>query len=282
MKKLNYGTVTEIPVDAITLSEFNPRKFVDGASLAELGRSLSDKGTIHPVIVVQKPDGGYELFIGGRRLRAAAQLKMGKIPAFVVTGVEDQEKLLMALTENLHREDLTPFEEAWAFLKLINDFKMGMKEIAERIDRDEQYIRRRVQLLSLPEPVQELLAKRRLSMAHVDALVGLDSPKDQLQFARAAVADKLSGDELTVLVGQELGHNSKRGKGGRQSHWGTELGGKRLALKILKMVGWLKVMAPSVSTMSAPEQDQVFAALDKLVTAAGSFVSGAQKEKARR
>lgn len=284
MKKVNYGVVTEIPVEAITLSEFNPRKFFDGASLTELGHSLSDKGTIHPVIVEATADGKYELFIGGRRLRAAVQLKLEKVPAFVVSGVEDHEKLLMALTENLHREDLTPFEEAWAFLKLINEFKMSMKDLAGEIDREEQYVRRRIQLLSLPEPVQELLAKRSLSMTHVDALMKLDSPKDQIQFAEAATADKLSGSDLAVLVEKELGLNGKRGSRPKhhRSRWGAELGGKRLALKILKMVGWLKVMAPGVSTMSKPEQEQVFQALDKLVAAAGDFVSRAQKKKTRR
>ncbi len=298
MKKLNYGIVTEIPVDAITLSAFNPRKFVDEVSLGELGRSLSDRGTLYPVIVQAKPGGGYELFIGGRRLRAATQLQLEKIPAFVVSGVDDREKLLSALTENLHREDLTPFEEAWAFLKLINDFKMSMQDIAKEIDREEPYVRKRLQMLSLPEQVQELLAKRRLSMSHIDALIGLKLPDHQVQFAEAAVKDSLSGDELTVLVQEEFSGNGSERHGGRppQRRWRGEFNGSRLTLKILKMVGFLKVVAPGAASMAPLEQSQIRAALEKLIAAADEFNariggvkhqaepqrSGRQKKKRRR
>lgn len=121
----------------------------------------------------------------------------------VVSDIGTREKFEMALTENLQREDLTPFEEAWAFTKLMKECGVSVETTAKRIGRSSQYITRRLQLLSLPADVQELLARRKLRMAHISVLTGLVDEKEQRRFANAVVEHQLSEQDLRTLIAEE-------------------------------------------------------------------------------
>lgn len=276
MKRLNGATI-EVPVDEITVSSLNPRQFMEESALAELGISLKANGVIQPVILEPKPGGGYNLLIGKRRLTSTIKSGLPTVTAIIVSGMGDHEKLLMILTEQLHREDLTDFEYAWSFFKLVNDFKMSAEEIADRIGRSPQFVRRRIQLLSLPKPVQDLLATQRLGMTHVETLVSLATPEEQVQFAAAAVSESLTGDDLAMLVRQQLGRVP--GSEQVQAAQNRKLTGKRISLRLMRVAGWLNVMSATVAAMPQEERDKVLKALDKLVEAATKFLTPQQGRK---
>lgn len=233
------------------------RKTYDELPIFELGKSISEVGMIYPLMVQEIGPNRYELIIGSRRLRAAKNLKLARIPAVIIEGIDDRSKLELMLTENLHRQDLTPFEEAWAILRLINEHKMTLQAVAKRIGRSESTVRNRIQLLSLDKEVQELVSQRKLSVTQIDTLARLASPEDQVQFARAAAINALSPNELTRLVREELAQKKAR-KGieenGKQKHKLVVHSATRIRLKITLFTEWLKEMSPSLSRLLKNER----------------------------
>ena len=263
MTKPSDTEVIEIPVGSIEEGPNNLRRFYDQAALHQLGGSLNELGPLSPVIVQPKPHGKYELLIGSRRWRAAKQAKQKTILAFVRTGVDGRLGLLMALTENLQRKDLTPFEEAWGFLKLSKEYQMSQYEIAQRLSCPESYVRGRLQLLSLPEPVQKLVSEHQLNLAMVDTLARIGSPEDQVQFARTAVAHGLSPDELNTLIRQELGTKAEA----RKRRGTRPLTAKRVCLKIDGFGEWIESAAEEAQKMDRKGKAYVVASLRKLSSA---------------
>ena len=192
-----------VPTKEVVEGIAHIRKFYEDVSLLELAQSIDEVGALYPILVEQKSDHRFELIIGSRRLRAARMRGASHISAMVVSDIGTREKFEMALTENLQREDLTPFEEAWAFTKLMKECGVSVETTAKRIGRSTQYITRRLQLLSLPSDVQELLARRKLRMAHISVLTGLVDVKEQRRFANAVVEHQLSEQDLRTLIAEE-------------------------------------------------------------------------------
>lgn len=268
MKKLTFGATIEIPVDAVDVTELNIRRFYAEETIVGLGKSISEEGQIYPIIV--RPGavpGRYDLVFGSRRLRAAQAFKLEKIEARVAD-VDDRNAILLALTENLHREDLNAFEEAWAFLKLVNDHKMKLGEIAGRIKRDEPYVRRRIQLLSLPEEVQEFVSHRQLNLAHIDVLARLGTPEDQVQFARSAVRHSLSMDELGTMIRSAF----ERQRAQRRPKTTKALNGEKVRLRIKGFTDWLENVIPDVLIMGGREIANVKEVIRELEVTAGRAI----------
>lgn len=258
MKKLNYGLIVQVPTKAVREGEYAIRKYYNPVTLDELGASISEMGTIYPIVVKDHKGGKYELIIGSRRLRAAQKLRLEKIPALVTSDVDGRQMLELALSENLHREDLTPFEEAWAIMKLINDFGMSLQRVAKSIGRSEGFVRQRIQLLSMPKDVQALVSKGQLSMGHVDVLVGLPSATEQQEFATTAVKDGLSYSDLATLVQKELQARKAVVRGRRPRRRGPqELTGRKVSLRIIRFTGWLKTVMPEVLRMRGGALEEV-------------------------
>jgi ParB family chromosome partitioning protein len=177
-------TLAEIAVADIRPNPHQPRVHFDEESLAELAASIAQLGVLQPILV-RPVDDGYQLIAGERRWRAAQRAGLASVPA-IVRGSDDVSSVEQALVENLHRDDLTPLEEAAAFQQLIEDFELTHDEIARRVGKSRSAITNTLRLLGLPPAVQHLLADGRLSAGHARALLGTPDRALQERLARQA------------------------------------------------------------------------------------------------
>ena len=182
----------ELPVGSIVPNPHQPRVHFDEESLAELAASVREIGVLQPVLVRKAAEEGtYELIAGERRWRAARRAGLAVIPAIVHT-TDDIGSVERALVENLHRQDLTPLEEASAYQQLIEDFALTHEQVASRVGKSRSAITNTLRLLSLPAAIQALLANGRLSAGHAKALLGTPDRAFQEQLARRAAAESWS------------------------------------------------------------------------------------------
>lgn len=179
--KTNSGSqkVTEIAVDSIALNPHQPRQKFDEGSLAELARSVKEHGVIQPIIV--RPAGNaFELVAGERRLRAARLAGLAKIPA-IVRDVGPQEMAVLALIENLQREDLNVIEEARSYRRLLDEFKFTQSEVGRLVGKGQSTISNKLRLLRLPERVQARVLGEGVSERHARALLELPDEASQMK-----------------------------------------------------------------------------------------------------
>jgi ParB family chromosome partitioning protein len=181
----------EIPVGNIVPNPHQPRVHFDEETLAELAASIREIGVLQPVLVRAVGENSYELIAGERRWRAARRAGLAVIPSIVRT-IDDLGSVERALVENLHRQDLTPLEEAAAYQQLIEDFSLTHEQVASRVGKSRSAITNTLRLMSLPAGIQALLADGRLSAGHAKALLGTPDRAFQEQLARRAVAESWS------------------------------------------------------------------------------------------
>jgi ParB family chromosome partitioning protein len=188
----------EIDTDLLRPNQFQPRTHVDDERIEELSRSIRSHGIIQP-IVVRKVEQGYEIIAGERRWRAAQRAGLLKVPV-VVRDIPENKLLAVALIENIQREDLNPIEEAIAYRRLSDEFRLTQEQIADAVGKDRSSIANYVRLLRLPQEVRANLASNTLSMGHARALLALTDENAQLRLARDVVARSLSVRETEALV----------------------------------------------------------------------------------
>ena len=190
---------------------YQPRTRMDEGSLFELAESVKSQGVMQPVLVrpVAARDGlpMYEIIAGERRTRAARIAGLDEVPV-LVRDVPDQAAAAMALIENIQREDLNPLEEAQGVQRLISEFGLTHEEAAQAIGRSRSATTNLLRLISLAEPVQQMLMAGDLDMGHARALVTLDKAH-QITCAHQIAARKLSVRDAEKLV--------SRGETGRQA-----------------------------------------------------------------
>ncbi|MEO5974580.1 MAG: ParB/RepB/Spo0J family partition protein [Ilumatobacteraceae bacterium] len=178
----------DIEVSAIDPNPHQPRIHFDEDTLSELSASIRAIGLLQPILVRPGKGGRYELIAGERRWRAATRAGLTVIPAIIRIS-DDVSSVEQALVENLHRQDLTPLEEAAAYKQLLDDFGMTHEDIAKKVGRSRSAITNSVRLLALPAAIQQLLANGRLSSGHAKALLGTPDRAFQEQLARRAADD---------------------------------------------------------------------------------------------
>jgi len=171
----------------------------DEESLAELAASIREIGVLQPVLVRPIGDSAYELVAGERRWRAARRAGLAVIPA-IVRNTDDLGLVERALVENLHRQDLTPLEEAAAYQQLIEDFGLTHEQVANRVGKSRSAVTNTLRLMSLPAAIQHLLADGRLSAGHARALLGTPDRALQEELARQAAAEHWSVRMLEEVV----------------------------------------------------------------------------------
>ena len=200
------AVLLEIPVTAVTANPHQPRRHFDEESLTELASSIAEMGVLQPILVRPASDGTYELIAGERRWRAAQRAGLPTIPA-VVRPTDDAGSVEQALVENLHRQDLTPLEEAAAYQQLLEDFELTHDQIATRVGKSRSAVTNSIRLLGLPPAVQHLLADGQLSAGHARALLGTPDRTRQEQLAREAVAGgwtvRMVEEAVRVETGRE-------------------------------------------------------------------------------
>ncbi|PLK25320.1 chromosome partitioning protein ParB [Porphyrobacter sp. TH134] len=186
-----------VAIAAIKPLPGNPRKHFDEAALEELAASIAARGVIQPIIVRPHPEGqGYQLVAGERRWRAAQKARLHEIPA-LVRNLSEREVMALALIENLQREDLSPVEEARAYHRLSEQEGMIQVDIAKMVEKSRSHVANMMRLMTLPEPVLDLIDQGKLSMGHARALIGRD---DVVHLAEIAVAEGLSVRDVETLT----------------------------------------------------------------------------------
>lgn len=225
--------VQRIRIENIVPNRYQPRHiFLDG-ELAELAASIKESGVLQPIMVRRKGDGMYELIAGERRWRASKEAGLETIPV-VVRNCSDQESLLLALVENLQREDLNPMETARAYSRMMNEFGLTQDAIAVKVGRDRSSVANFVRLTHLHPELQELVEGGILTTGHAKALLGLQSADDQLKIGKMVAAGTLSVRETEKLVELTDVTKKRQPKSPRNSSWAeleTRLQ-KRLGTKV--------------------------------------------------
>jgi ParB family chromosome partitioning protein len=191
--------LAEIPVEAIVANPRQPREAFDEEAMIELVDSIRAVGLLQPIVVRAAASDRYELVMGERRWRAAAQAGLAAIPA-IVRDTRDDAMLRDALLENLHRSDLNPLEEAAAYQQLLDDFGCTQDELAARIRRSRPQISNTLRLLKLPPTVQRRIAAGVLTAGHARALLGLTDAAAQERLAARIVAEGLSVRSVEEIV----------------------------------------------------------------------------------
>lgn len=180
----------EIPIDSIERNPYQPRSDFDPETLKELVESIRTSGVLQPLLVRRKQK-GYELIAGERRLLAATEAGLKKIPARIMD-ISDEEALELALVENLQREDLNPIEEAKGYKSLMDRFDLNQQEVAERVGKARASVANALRLLQLEESVRNLLAEGKLNSGHAKVLAGFEIGEEQRLLAKEAVKKGLS------------------------------------------------------------------------------------------
>lgn len=192
-----------LPVERIHANPGQPRRHFDDKGLAELTASISESGLIQP-LVVRERQGRYELIAGERRLRACKQAGVAEVPV-VIKDVTDTEAYVLALIENIQREDLNPVEEALAFQKLLEDTGSSQAELARRVGKSRSALANSVRLLDLPQAVLDHLAVGDLSAGHARALVPLNEEEAR------TLAEKVIEGGWSVRETEEAARRIKEG-----------------------------------------------------------------------
>jgi ParB family transcriptional regulator, chromosome partitioning protein len=183
--------LAQIPVGAIRANQRQPRRKFDPDGLAGLTESVRAQGVVQPVVVRPLAGRGYELIAGERRWRAAKAAGLATVPA-LVRETDDRDSLLLALVENVAREDLSPVEEARACATLIDEFGLSLGEVAERVGRSKPAVSNRVRLLELPDDVLGLVERGTITEGHARAVLAVPNNEGRRALARTIVRRGLS------------------------------------------------------------------------------------------
>lgn len=208
--------IRELDVGRIRPNPFQPRRQFQDDSLDELEASIRENGLLQPLVV--RPSGpDFELVAGERRWRVLTRLGWEKVPT-VVRPVSDEQMLVMALVENLQREDLGPLEEAVGYQQLIDGFGLTQKSVARRVGRDRSTVANALRLLTLPPEVRDLVSQGALTAGHARAVLSVDGETEQIALAREVVSRGLSVREAEALARR----GRKPEKRGEKRGWHSE------------------------------------------------------------
>lgn len=190
--------VSSIPISKIKTNPYQPRKFFSENAIKELARSIREVGLLQP-ITLRSTASGYELVAGERRLRACKMLGMKEISAIVVPNMRECEAALLAMIENLQREDLHFLEEAEGYQSLMRQHGLTQEELGRRLSKSQSCIANKVRLLRLPRSIKEKIISYQLTERHARALMRL--PDESLQ---NKIADRAGREGLSVMATENL------------------------------------------------------------------------------
>ncbi len=194
-----------LPLDDILTNPDQPRKVFSEESLQELAESIISKGVIQPIIVEQR-DNRYIIIAGERRYRASKMAGQTSIPA-IIRDFSEEEKLEIALIENIQREDLSPIEEAMAYRHIMDAMGFNQQEVADKVGKKRSTVANSLRLLNLPEDIQESVAKGIISSGHARAILACVNPADQ-----KILHSRIKNDGLTVREAERMVDDLNKGK----------------------------------------------------------------------
>ena len=190
--------VSYVPMDKIAANPSQPRKYFKDEALEELSNSIKEYGVLQPIIL--RDDGkSYTIIAGERRYKAAKLAGLEKIPAIIRT-MDSCEVALIALVENIQREDLNFLEEARAYKRLMDDFGLTQIEIAEKMNKKQSTISNKIRLLSLPDEIQSSILENKLTERHARALLKLGDEEDRKQVIKRVIQNNLNVKQTEKLI----------------------------------------------------------------------------------
>jgi ParB family chromosome partitioning protein len=197
------GLIIEMDVESLIPNLFQPRKNFDREKMEELKGSIKKHGMIQP-IVVRKLANGYEIVAGERRLKAAKEIGLKKIPA-IVKNINNEKSLEIALVENIQREDLNPVEQANAFKRLVDEFNLTQQELAEATGKSRALVANTIRLLKLNSEIQKNISEGKISFGHAKLLLSIEDEEVQ-----KAVCDRIIVNDLSVRDTERLIKNIEK------------------------------------------------------------------------
>ena len=207
------ASTAEVPISSLAPNPSQPRHTFSAASLAELADSIRKRGVLQPVLVEASGEGRYFIVAGERRVRAAKLAGLDRVPV-IVRSFSPEERLEIALIENLQREDLTPIEEATAYRQLMEARGLTQEQVASKVGKDRTTVTNSLRLLKLPEKVQAAVERGELSAGHARALLAVTNPADmEVLFQRILKKD------LSVRAAEQAAqalNQGRRGSSGRK------------------------------------------------------------------
>jgi ParB family chromosome partitioning protein len=183
--------LAHLPVNQIHANPRQPRKRFDHESVSGLAESIRAQGLVQPVVVRPRLEGGYELIAGERRWRAAREAGVETVPA-VVRDADDRDSLLLALVENVARENLSSVEEARAYAVLIDEFGLSLGEVADRVGRSKPTVSNRIRLLELSDEILAMIGRNELTEGHARAVLAIPDDAERRKLAKRIVAEGMS------------------------------------------------------------------------------------------
>ena len=198
----------EIPISAIRPNANQPRRSFPEDGIRELAASIREVGILQP-LVIRSTETGFELIAGERRLRAAKEAGLDRVPV-LIRHAETNEAMELALVENLQREDLNPLEAAAAYQTLIDGFGLTREQLALRLGKSRAAVTNTLRLGQLPEEIKAMLLEGKLTEGHARALLGLESGEQMVRLAERVLKEKLSVRRTEELVRDRLSGDRER------------------------------------------------------------------------
>ncbi len=195
------GHIVELDLDSIEVNPNQPRTVFNEEALQELAVSIREYGVIQPITVRKIDFDKYQLVSGERRFRASKMLGLATIPAYIRIA-NDEESLMMALIENIQRQDLDPIEVALSYQRMIEEINLTQEQMSERVGKKRSTITNYLRLLKLDPIIQSGIRDGFITMGHGRAIINIENPEQQLDIYNKIVAQNLSVRDTEVLVQQ--------------------------------------------------------------------------------
>lgn len=192
------GIAVMVPIEKLERNKNQPRRTFDEESIAELSDSIKRIGVVDPILVKDRGD-HYEIIGGERRWRASKKAGLKEVPVRILD-LSEEEIAVIALIENLQREDLNPIDEALAYKNLKDRFSLTDDQVAERVSKSRVTVTNSLRLLKLDERVRQMVIDKKLTTGHVRPLIMIEDADKQTEIAQTAVDMKLSVREVEKLV----------------------------------------------------------------------------------
>lgn len=193
--------VLYIDINDIKPNAEQPRKTFDKEKISELSQSIIEHGIIQP-LVVRKSGKHYEIVAGERRWRAAREAELSVVPC-IVRQFSDEENMLVAIIENMQREDLNPIEEAMGLEQMISAYGMTQEEVSKSVSKSRPYITNTLRLLKLPEEIKALVSEGKISTGHARALITVNNKTKQEELCKKIIKDGISVRDVERLASEE-------------------------------------------------------------------------------
>lgn len=200
--------ISEVLVEQIHANRQQPRKHFEEEQLAELRDSICQFGILQPLILRREDDGTYMILAGERRFRAAVMAGLSRVPA-LVREASEEEAGMIALVENIQRENLGYIEEAKAYQALMEAYQIPQQELARRLGKNQSTISNKIRILNLPEDIQRLLVEHRLTERHARALLKLDDDDMRRQVIEKVIRHQFNVRQTEKLVEECLMRREK-------------------------------------------------------------------------